>query len=90
VKIYPGEYIVAEERFSNLVEVEAQIKRTGAHALMLESCGPASRKRLVETIDRFRTVYADRIEVDALPANDSGCQPPTFERDAPRATFPWP
>ena len=73
VKVFPDHYAVNEQKFADVVALEASLALSDYRVVHLDNCGPASTRALLTVVERLHYAHTGVIELHKLPAGEEGC-----------------
>jgi len=73
VKVFPDHYAVNEQKFADVVALEAALALSDYRVVHLDTCGPASARALLAAVERLHLGDTGVIEVHKRPASELDC-----------------
>lgn len=73
VKVFPDHYAVNEQKYADVVALEASLALSDYRVVHLDNCGPASTRALLTVVERLQYAHTGVIELHKLPAGEEGC-----------------
>lgn len=73
VKVFPDHYAVNDQKFADVVALEASLALSDYRVVHLDNCGPASTSALLTVVERLHLADTGVIELHKLPAGEQDC-----------------
>ena len=73
VKVFPDRYVAAGHSFTDVTALVAWSAPIPIRTLSLETCGPASKRHLLDAVERFQSANLDGIQIRAMQLGEPGC-----------------
>ena len=72
-KVFPDHHAVNEQKYADVVALEASLALSDYRVVHLDNCGPASTRALLTVVERLQYAHTGVIELHKLPAGEEGC-----------------
>ncbi len=73
VKVFTDHYAVNDQKFADVIALEASLALSDHRVVHLDNCGPASSRALLAVVERLHLADTGVIELHKLPASEQDC-----------------